>query len=149
MALDERRAKFKICRHQKKDLDEIEEPALPNPFNKTQTDMPPRFSPHTQYGRHNHPNLTDEEYERLIANEAVVDTDVLEVWFAGAHADVGGGAVPNDDRHKLAQIPLRWMVRQAFACNTGIIFKTKILAEFGLDVHTLWPQYSKIGRAHV
>ena len=36
------------------------------------------------------------------------------------------------------------MVRQAFACNTGIIFKTEILAEFGLDVHTLWPQYNSL-----
>ena len=34
------------------------------------------------------------------------ETDVLEVWFAGAHADVGGGAVANTERHKLAQIPL-------------------------------------------
>jgi hypothetical protein len=124
MALDERRAKFKICRHQKTDWDDI------------QTEPSP--------GKFNHPNVTDEEYEELTGDEAPFDTDVLEVWFAGAHADVGGGAVANAERHKLAQIPLRWMIRQAFQCNTGIIFKTIVLAEYGLDVHTLWPLYRSL-----
>lgn len=159
MALDERRAKFKICRHQTKDWDEIEQSASPTdvitnsaqlnslhdlPNYKSQDDAPPRYAPHMKYGETNHPNLTDEEYERLWGHEASFDTDVLEVWFLGAHADVGGGAVPNDERHKLAQIPLRWMIRQAFECNTGIIFKTEVLAEYGLDVHTLWPRYERL-----
>lgn len=67
------------------------------------------------------------------------ETDVLEVWFCGAHADVGGGAVPNETRHMLSRIPLRWMLRQAFACNTGMLFHSDVLAEHGLDVQTLWP----------
>lgn len=71
-------------------------------------------------------------------------TDVLEVWFAGCHADIGGGAVKNEVRHKLSQIPLRWMIRQCFECNTGIIFKAHRLAEEGIDVHTLWPVYAKL-----
>ena len=132
MALDERRAKFKICRHQTKDWDDIREPG-------SQKDDARKES-----GKANHPNVTDEEYQRLTAQDEFFDTDVLEVWFVGAHADVGGGAVSNDERHKLAQIPLRWMIRQAFECDTGIIFKTKILAEFGLDVHTLWPEYERL-----
>ncbi|KXT01627.1 hypothetical protein AC578_8024 [Pseudocercospora eumusae] len=73
-----------------------------------------------------------------------VSTDVHEVWFTGCHADVGGGAVKNEVRHKLSQIPLRWMIRQCFECNTGIIFKTHRLAEEGIDVHTLWPLYTKL-----
>ncbi|KAK5086244.1 hypothetical protein LTR70_000030 [Exophiala xenobiotica] len=159
MALDERRAKFKICRHQTKDWDEIEQAAPPIdataksarsnslrvlPNYKDLDDAPPRYTPHMRYGKSNHPNLTDQEYEILWGHEASFDTDVLEVWFLGAHADVGGGAVPNDERHKLAQIPLRWMIRQAFDCNTGIIFKTEVLAEYGLDVHTLWPKYERL-----
>ncbi|RDL35486.1 Uncharacterized protein BP5553_07417 [Venustampulla echinocandica] len=68
-------------------------------------------------------------------------TDVLEVWFAGAHADVGGGAVRNDERHMLSRIPLRWMIRQCFECNTGILFGTAALAETGIDVPTVWPVY--------
>jgi len=118
-----RRAKFKICRHQKTDWKDIHDAA-----NQ----------------RSKHSNLSDNEYERLMRNKAPFDTDVLEVWFAGCHGDVGGGAVPNDERHKLAQIPLRWMIRQAFECNTGIVFKTSVLAEFGLDVHTLWPIYRNL-----
>ncbi|KIM99414.1 hypothetical protein OIDMADRAFT_167003 [Oidiodendron maius Zn] len=67
--------------------------------------------------------------------------DVLEVWFAGAHCDVGGGAVPNETRHMLSRIPLRWMIRQCFACNTGIIFDTSSLADVGIDVPSVWPTY--------
>ena len=159
MALDERRSKFKICRHQTKDHDEVEDVASPtdaivesaqpeHPHNllnhEVQDDAPPKYTPHRRYGETYHPNVTDEEYERLTGHKPEFDTDVLEVWFVGAHADIGGGAVPNDERHKLAHIPLRWMIRQAFECNTGIIFKTKVLAEHGLDVHTLWPRYKKL-----
>lgn len=57
----------------------------------------------------------------------------------GCHADCGGGAVANKTRHMLSRIPLRWMIRQTFACNTGILFHTDVLAEHGLDVDMLWP----------
>jgi len=63
------------------------------------------------------------------------------VWFAGAHCDVGGGATPNGTRHQLSRIPLRWMIRQCFECNTGIMFYSGTLVEVGLDVPTLWPVY--------
>jgi hypothetical protein len=33
------------------------------------------------------------------------------------------------------------MIRQTFECNTGILFSTAALAETGLDVPTLWPEY--------
>lgn len=155
MALDERRAKFKVARHKKVKFEETKVnrtnvSATAHwlhtllPFYRDQNDQPPEYQSRDHYRNKHHPNVTDEEYERLMAEDEDFDTDVLEVWFAGAHADVGGGAVRNDERHKLAQIPLRWMVRQAFDCNTGIIFKTKALAEFGLDVHTLWPRYSQL-----
>ena len=63
------------------------------------------------------------------------------VGFTGAHCDVGGGAVPNETRHMLSRIPLRWMIRQCFACNTGIIFDTSSLADIGIDVPSVWPTY--------
>jgi hypothetical protein len=72
----------------------------------------------------------------------VCKTDALEVWFMGAHADIGGGAVPNESRHMLSRIPLRWMIRQCFECNTGILFDVAGLAEHGLDIHSLWPKYT-------
>lgn len=138
MALDERRAKFKVCRFQTVDWDDL---AIDESPEETPAEVPPWHPPHEKYGPKYHPNVTDEEYERLAEPNEVYDTDVNEVWFAGCHADIGGGAVPNSERHKLAQIPLRWMIRQTFECNTGIRFKTKKLAEFGIDVHTLWPKY--------
>lgn len=71
-------------------------------------------------------------------------TNVLEVWFTGAHADVGGGAVFNEERHMLSRIPLRWMIRQCFECDTGILFNTAPLAETGIDVPTVWPVYKAL-----
>jgi len=56
-------------------------------------------------------------------------------------ADIGGGAVGNEVRHRLSHIPLRWMIRQCFDCNTGIMFDTGSLIEQGLDIHTLYPVY--------
>ncbi|CAK5284887.1 unnamed protein product [Mycena citricolor] len=67
------------------------------------------------------------------------ESDVLEVWFAGCHCDVGGGSVPNDTRNSLARIPLRWMIRECFKADTGIIFDTSRLQELGLDPSTLYP----------
>jgi hypothetical protein len=37
-------------------------------------------------------------------------------------ADVGGGSVRNFTRHSLARVPLRWMVREIFKANPGILF---------------------------
>ncbi|KAI0705165.1 hypothetical protein BC835DRAFT_1314637 [Cytidiella melzeri] len=67
------------------------------------------------------------------------DTDVLEVWFAGCHCDVGGGSVKNGTRHNLARIPLRWMIRQCFLANTGIRFHKSLLRNVGLDPASLYP----------
>lgn len=62
------------------------------------------------------------------------------MWFAGAHGDVGGGAVGNEVAHSLNRIPLRWMVRECFANNTGILFHSAKLKEIGLSPNTLWPE---------
>ncbi len=40
-------------------------------------------------------------------------TDIRQVWFAGAHADVGGGY----EERRLADIPLRWMADEAIAAG--------------------------------
>ncbi|KAG8891414.1 hypothetical protein FRC01_014713, partial [Tulasnella sp. 417] len=50
-------------------------------------------------------------------------TDVLEVWFPGCHADVGGGNENNTKRFTLANPSLRWMVTEILKSNCGIIFK--------------------------
>lgn len=65
-------------------------------------------------------------------------TDVLEVWFAGCHCDLGGGSVANGTRNSLARIPLRWMIRECFKSRTGIIFDAQYLKDIcGLDAATL------------
>ncbi|KAI0962092.1 hypothetical protein AcV7_001013 [Taiwanofungus camphoratus] len=79
--------------------------------------------------------LADEDHKN--------ETDVLEVWFAGCHCDVGGGSVPNSSRHNLARIPLRWMIRQCFETNTGIRFHAELLKKVGLDPEALYPEVKK------
>jgi uncharacterized protein (DUF2235 family) len=46
---------------------------------------------------------------------------VRQVWFAGVHADVGGG----HSDPSLSEIPLRWMAEQARAC--GLVLKPNYL----------------------
>ncbi|WP_166253648.1 DUF2235 domain-containing protein [Marinobacter salicampi] len=45
--------------------------------------------------------------------EPRVGTDIKQVWFAGAHSDVGGGYGPDRHDHLLADIPLLWMMEEA------------------------------------
>ncbi|KAJ7665096.1 hypothetical protein DFH06DRAFT_1186619 [Mycena polygramma] len=68
-----------------------------------------------------------------------VTTDVQEVWFAGCHCDVGGGSVLNGTRPNLAHIPLRWMIRECFKADTGMIFSTEELAKLGIEPSHLYP----------
>ena len=48
--------------------------------------------------------------------------------------DVGGGAVKNSEVNHLARIPLRWMIRECFNCDTGILFDARMLQKAGLPV---------------
>lgn len=95
------------------------------------------------------------EMERQFSEqEPQLETNVLEVWFAGCHCgtsfsvckdplstrlDVGGGSVSNETRHNLARIPLRWMIRQCFLANTGIRFHPELLRGAGIDPASLHP----------
>ncbi|THV02015.1 hypothetical protein K435DRAFT_367663 [Dendrothele bispora CBS 962.96] len=66
-------------------------------------------------------------------------TDIEQVWFAGVHCDVGGGSVSNGTKPNLANIPFRWMIRECFKTNTGIVFNSKGLREYGIDPASLYP----------
>ncbi|KAF9258241.1 hypothetical protein L218DRAFT_877561 [Marasmius fiardii PR-910] len=79
------------------------------------------------------------ELERQYSGGGDCTTDVEEVWFAGCHADVGGGSVSNETRNSLARIPLRWMIRQCFLLNTGIMFHREMLRLVGMDPSSLYP----------
>ena len=45
----------------------------------------------------------------------------------------------NKTPHSLARIALRWMVRECFKANTGMMFKSSALKEIGMDPSTLYP----------
>lgn len=158
MALDEHRAKFKVCQwlHQDPDLtpEELERRRSVDdtPMGQLKrTGIFDCFRPRDENGNKISRGQKTAQQQALEAKfeaqeeanrrRKKVNTDSLEVWFMGAHADVGGGSAKNEDRHMLARIPLRWMIRQCFECNTGILFKTERLAEHGLDVHSLYPVY--------
>lgn len=162
VALDERRAKFKVCRFEAADY---VPPTEESPLSTETTTVESEVNEQANGFVHRHSLSNGEPVKPSAANRikrslseppqnaqerrprsrhTVLKTDLLEIWFAGCHADVGGGAVKNEERHRLANIPLRWMIRQCFECDTGIIFKTKMLAEMGIDVHTLWPRYNKL-----
>ncbi|KIK69829.1 hypothetical protein GYMLUDRAFT_79892 [Collybiopsis luxurians FD-317 M1] len=66
----------------------------------------------------------------------VRETDVLEVWFAGCHSDIGGGAVPNTTKQSLANITLRWMIRHIMESQCGIQFDETALMELEIPGET-------------
>ena len=99
------------------------------------------------------------KFERQYSGYVESVTNVEEVWFAGCHCgscifplytgretiltlntDIGGGSVVNGTRNSLARIPLRWMIRQCFIANTGIMFHKATFPKVGLDPDTLYPQ---------
>ena len=54
-------------------------------------------------------------------------------------SDIGGGSVDNDTLYSLARIPLRWMIRECFKTNTGIMFMSDGMRKLGLDPASLYP----------
>ncbi|KAK4978436.1 hypothetical protein LTR66_004462 [Elasticomyces elasticus] len=173
MALDERRAKFKVCPWVKRDrkprlADEttapILEPERAGQANRALRGLRSTFSTEqsnglaskasrrtstspepVKNGKNDNIGKTESGYEERVALDGSgTGTDFLEVWFVGCHAGVGGGAVANEERHMLSRIPLRWMIRQCFECDTGILFRTAALTDKGLDVYKLWPIYNSL-----
>jgi len=55
--------------------------------------------------------------------------DVKEVWFAGSHSDVGGGAHTTKRNQSLSFIPLRWMIKECILAKTGIQFDMDYLRD--------------------
>lgn len=178
MALDEHRAKFKVCEFQRDELShDHQRPSHATTGSQEQgggsrlgkllewfrvtwqtyitrsnRQKPDQNGTVTESAARSHDShkgqkkLAAEFEAQEVADEEhpKEHSDVLEVWFMGAHADVGGGAVSNECRHMLSRIPLRWMLRQCFECNTGILFDTAWLVEHGLDIHSLWPTYQPL-----
>jgi uncharacterized protein (DUF2235 family) len=53
--------------------------------------------------------------QNLWSSEISDVTHLKEVWFAGAHSDVGGGYPPTEP--SLTRVSLRWMMREACDCR--------------------------------
>ncbi len=52
------------------------------------------------------------------------DMDIRQVWFAGAHSDVGGGYQRDKDGSLLADHPLGWMMKEAK--SVGLTFESHL-----------------------
>jgi len=57
--------------------------------------------------------------------------------------DVGGGNVENNVRNSLARIPLRWMIRECFKADVGILFHPHMFRYVGMNPATLYPRVLK------
>jgi len=86
-----------------------------------------KFRPSFFHGPYPHPS------DAQSTNPVAPKTDVLEVWFSGCHADDGGSAVPDTTKLSLANITLRWMVREIMTANCGIYFDEAALARYGIN----------------
>ncbi|KAH9957552.1 hypothetical protein BGW80DRAFT_194412 [Lactifluus volemus] len=134
ISLDERRAKFKANSWHLR----------PSEDNKgTKLGEMPRSNQRHPFYRKTHPHVFHHDKSKTLNecdyDDGRLETDVLEVWFAGCHCDIGGGSVPDGTPNSLARIPLRWMIRQCFDTNTGIQFHAGSFKEVGLDIDTLCP----------
>ena len=73
----------------------------------------------------------DERREKFQASffEKGDKSDVKEVWFAGCHADVGGGAVDETEQNLLSNNSFRWMINELFKYDSDaqILFHTEKL----------------------
>lgn len=76
-----------------------------------------------------HPVLWDER------GEPEGSARILQLWFAGAHADVGGG-YPDD---RLAHVPLAWMMEEAE--KAGLLFRPDALAQVRAVADVLAPAH--------
>ncbi|KII96173.1 hypothetical protein PLICRDRAFT_96153 [Plicaturopsis crispa FD-325 SS-3] len=133
VSLDERRSKFKANLYH---IDKYPKPSAPR---ASEHEALPRSSENTIVEPHNSGKPLSQKQLQRKYNDPSKPTDVLEVWFSGCHCDVGGGSVANGTPNSLARIPLRWMIRQCFLADTGIIFDVEGLKLAGLDPASLYP----------
>ena len=168
VSLDERRAKFRqnLWKDKKKIIKEIDGAPAASSNAPTPSSMPGLQAYNLSQSEAT--DKTDKIPVPISDGEGGVQSasgpSVEEVWFSGCHcgqlltphqslvpgvclisiyicvcADVGGGSVQNDTPHSLARLSLRWMIRECFKANTGIMFKSDRLRIIGLDPASLYP----------
>ncbi|KIM62348.1 hypothetical protein SCLCIDRAFT_1215226 [Scleroderma citrinum Foug A] len=140
LSLDEHRARFMPNFYNRSTAEEIalgvQKGEMPRSVKKRSYAVPMPFHEKINGNGPHHQSL--QEFERRYS-ESIVETDAEEVWFAGCHCDVGGGSVENGTRNTLARIPLRWMIRECFKTNSGVLFHGSMFKQIGLDPAMLYP----------
>ncbi|KZT19040.1 hypothetical protein NEOLEDRAFT_1078676 [Neolentinus lepideus HHB14362 ss-1] len=139
LSLDERRVKFKQNCWNRPTEEQLKLGTQPGDMPKSNAQEKSKVVEEKKNTKEVHRKMTANTLERVYGHDYQRETDVLEVWFSGCHCDVGGGSVPNGTRHTLARISLRWMIRQCFLCNTGIMFHASLFRTVGLDPASLYP----------
>jgi hypothetical protein len=76
---------------------------------------------------------------------------IEQMWFVGAHADVGGGYAPHDSR--LSDIALDWMTSNLAGLGVKFTESSAYKPNFGTPemqaIHTPWaaPPFDQLGRS--
>ncbi|KAF9257707.1 hypothetical protein L218DRAFT_1016003 [Marasmius fiardii PR-910] len=138
VSLDERRAKFKANLWNRPNEEEAKLGVATKGVTPAEVVNARANGSKKENNKTHHP--TERSFEMKFSKDRNLPTDIDEVWFAGCHCDVGGGSVSNDTKPNLARIPLRWMIRECFKTNTGIMFHADLLEEIiGMDPAALYP----------
>ncbi|PBK84150.1 hypothetical protein ARMGADRAFT_943805 [Armillaria gallica] len=142
VSLDEHRAKFKANLWNWPSARELKLSTKTSPLSSQDNTMDssvhiPEMEPGIEWSPDDEEDL--QKSERLHSSPAAQHTDIEEVWFAGCHCDVGGGSVKDSTRYSLSRISLRWMIRECFKAETGIMFNSERLRDIGLDPAMLYP----------
>lgn len=76
-----------------------------------------------------HPHDEDHDVNSIAESEDENDQDIDEVWFAGGHADIGGGWEMLPESKAASHVPLVWMVHEAM--KAGLHFDLDKVRELG------------------
>ncbi len=76
-----------------------------------------------------HPHDEDHDVDSDAESEDETDQDIDEVWFAGGHADIGGGWEMLPESKAASHVPLVWMVHEAM--KAGLHFDLDKVREMG------------------
>ncbi|KAK3984520.1 hypothetical protein QBC44DRAFT_336819 [Cladorrhinum sp. PSN332] len=76
-----------------------------------------------------HPHVENADDDSVAESEDEHEQDVDEVWFAGGHADIGGGWEMLPDSKSASHVPLVWMVHEAI--KAGLQFDVDKMQDMG------------------
>uniref|UniRef100_A0A0W0G4G1 T6SS Phospholipase effector Tle1-like catalytic domain-containing protein n=1 Tax=Moniliophthora roreri TaxID=221103 RepID=A0A0W0G4G1_MONRR len=139
MSLDERRAKFKARMSHRDEEDSDDEGTHASDYTEDQISKEQGLK---KLLEHQHQFGSEKlMFEALKEKYSKDRTKKTDVWFAGCHRDLGGESVDSATEYSLSRIPLRWMIRECFRTNSGIIFDAELLRDMlGMEPDHLYPE---------